>query len=244
MLEGIEVIKAITPDMDADAVAGSINLQSRRPTRTQFDGRIEGGSHSLAGGSTYRGGLNYAGVSGPLAYTLGGDFASQVRMTQNTQYTWGNWQGEQVLNRLLLQQYPIERTRYSINGSTNYWLDDRSSLFVRGFYSRYDTEEERHRLRYRLDAGTRTSPTSATGWRTEREARRYRGSGRSGTSRRGAITPWPAGSASTTSAPCPRAVAPSPTGSTSTSGRPGWTGRWIPRATSSSRPSASPTGRT
>ncbi len=174
MLEGIEVIKAITPDMDADAVAGSINLQARRPTRTQFDGRFEGGSHSLAGGSTFRGGLNYGSVAGPFAFTLGGDFASQTRMTQNTQNTWGSWEGQQVLNRLLLQQYPIERTRYSINGSVDYALDERSRLFVRGFYSRYDTEEERHRLRYRLDAGTRTGPTSATNWRTEREARRYR----------------------------------------------------------------------
>ncbi len=174
MLEGVEVIKAITPDMDADAVGGSINLQARRPTRAQFDGRIEGGSHSLAGGSTYRGGLSYAGLSGPFAYTLGADFASQTRMTQNTQHTWGTWEGQQVLNRFLLQQYPIERSRYSVNGTTDYWINDRSRLFVRGFLSRYDTEEERHRLRYRLDSGTRTSATSATGFRTEREARRYR----------------------------------------------------------------------
>lgn len=174
MLEGVEVIKAITPDMDADAIAGSINLQARRPTSSQFDGRIEGGSHSLAGGSTYRGGLNYASVAGPFSYVLGGDFASQTRMTQNTQNTWGTWEGQRVLNRFLLQQYPIERFRYSINGALNYALDDRSTLFVRGFYSRYDTQEERHRLRYRLDAGTRTSASSATGWRTEREARRYK----------------------------------------------------------------------
>jgi TonB-dependent receptor len=174
MLEAIEVIKAITPDMDADAVAGSINLQSRRPTRPQFDGRIEGGSHSLAGGTTYRGGLNYADVAGPFSYVVGGDFASQVRSTENTQYTWGTWQGQQVLNRLLLQQYPIERSRYSVNGNMNYALGEQSSVFVRGFYSRYDTEEERHRLRYRLDAGTRTGATTATGFRTEREARRYK----------------------------------------------------------------------
>lgn len=174
MLEGVEVIKAITPDMDADAVAGSINLQSRRPTAAQLDGRVEGGSHSMAGGSTYRGGLNYAGLSGPFSYLIGADFASQIRMTQNTQHTWGTWEGQQVLNRFLLQQYPIERTRYSVNGGLNYELDARSMLFARGFYSRYDTEEERHRLRYRLDAGTRTSATSAEGWRTEREARRYK----------------------------------------------------------------------
>jgi len=174
MLESVEVIKAITPDMDADAVAGSINLQARRPTRPQFDGRIEGGSHSLAGGATYRGGLTYADLAGPFSYVIGGDYASQLRSTENLQYTWGNWQGERVLNRVLLQQYPIERSRHSVNGALNYTLHEASRLFVRGFYSRYDTEEERHRLRYRADAGTRTSLTNAQGARVEREARRYR----------------------------------------------------------------------
>jgi len=174
MLESVEVIKAITPDMDAEAVAGSINLQARRATRPQFDGRIEGGSHSLAGGTTYRGGLNYGNVAGPFSYIIGGDFASQVRSTENTQWTWGTWQDQTVLNRFLLQQYPIERTRYSVNSNLTYALAERSTIFARGFYSRYDTEEERHRLRYRLDAGTRTSATSATGYRTEREARRYK----------------------------------------------------------------------
>jgi len=174
MLASVEVIKAITPDMHADAVAGTINLQPRRPTYSQMDGRLEGGSHSLAGGSTYRGALNYSAVAGRFSYGIGGDFASQVRSTENLQYTWGTWQGETVLNRLLLQQYPIERSRYSVNGTLNYDLADRSSLFLRGFYSRYDTEEERHRLRYRLDAGTRTSATSANNFRTEREARQYK----------------------------------------------------------------------
>jgi TonB-dependent receptor len=174
MLASVEVIKAITPDMDADAVAGSINLQGRRPTASQFDGRIEGGSHSLAGGSTYRGGLTYADSKGPFAYVLGGDYASQVRSTENTQYTWGTWQNQTVLNRLLLQQYPIERSRYSVNGGLSYALNEASSLFLRGFYSRYDTEEERHRLLYRADRGTRQSLTEATNARTYRQARQYR----------------------------------------------------------------------
>jgi len=174
MLESIEVIKAITPDMHADAVAGSINLQARRPTRPQFDGRLESGSHSLAGGSTYRGALTWGDVAGPISYNVGGDVASQVRSTENTQYTWGSWQGQTVLNRLMLQQYPIDRTRYSVNGTVNYTLDEDSEFFVRGLYSRYDTEEERHRLLYRLDQGSRTSASTATNARTYRQARRYK----------------------------------------------------------------------
>jgi TonB-dependent receptor len=173
MLESIEVIKAITPDMDADAIAGSINLQARRPTRAQFDGRIESGMHSIADGTAYRGGLTYGDVVGPFSFVVGGDYASQVRQTQNTQYAWGEWQGEQVLNRFMLQHYPIERSRYSLNAATNWALGDASNLFLRGFYSAYDTKEERHRMQFRLDNGTRTSATTADDARVIRQARQY-----------------------------------------------------------------------
>jgi TonB-dependent receptor len=174
MLSSIEVIKAITPDMDADAVAGSIELGMRRPARRQFDGRFEGGTHNLSGGTTYRGGLTLGNVRGPVSYVVGGDFASQVRATENLQYAWGTFEGAQVLNRLMLQQYPIDRTRYSTNAAVNYFLGDNSNLYVRGFYSAYDTEEERHRVQYRLDAGQRQSLTDVTGGRIIRQPRQYK----------------------------------------------------------------------
>jgi TonB-dependent receptor len=173
MLESIEVIKAITPDMDADAIGGSINLRARRPTRSQFDGRIEGGSHSVAGSNTYRGGVNLGNVMGPFSYVIGGDFASQERQTQNTQFSWGTWQDQPVLNRLMLQHYPIQRSRYSVNSALNYAVGQNSNLFVRGFYSAYDTQEERHRVQFRLDNGTRTSVTEARAARVIRQARQY-----------------------------------------------------------------------
>jgi len=174
MLESVEVIKAITPDMDADAMAGSINLTARQPRRAQLDGRFEGGAHDLARGPTYRGGLNYGNFSGPFSWTVGGDYAYQERQTENTQYRWTEFQGtEHVLDRFMLQHYPIERTRYSLNGTLNYNLDEDSRLFVRTFFSRYDTKEERHRVIYRLDSGTRQSVNDVVNGRLERQGRQY-----------------------------------------------------------------------
>lgn len=176
MIESLEIIKAITPDMDADAVGGSINMTARQPTRRQLDGRIEGGGHSLVGGVSRRGALTYGNVAGPVNFVIGGDFATQFRQTENLQYYWADFEGESVLRRLRLQHYPIERTKYSANGTLNYNLGDdgRSFLFVRGIYSRYDTEEERHRVTYRGDSGTRISATEAVRGRVERQARQYR----------------------------------------------------------------------
>ena len=171
MLESVEVIKAITPDMDADAIGGSINLTARQPTRAFFDGRLEGGTHSLAGNQTWRGGLNYGNRWGALSLAVGGDFASQYRQTENLQYYWTEFEGQSVPERLRIQQYPIERTRYSFNSTANYLLSDESRLFVRGIFTRYDTREERHRVTYRH--GSMNSPSTSTGGRTERQGREY-----------------------------------------------------------------------
>jgi TonB-dependent receptor len=173
MLESVEVIKAITPDMDADAVGGSINLVQRRPTVRQFDGRIEGGTHTLAGGTNTRAGLNYANAYGNWGFTVGGEYASQFRQTENSQFAWGTWQDQQVLNRFMIQHYPIERTRYSLNASAQVDLGPATHLYARGFLSRYDTKEERHRMQFRLDNGTRVSATEATSARVIRQARQY-----------------------------------------------------------------------
>jgi TonB-dependent receptor len=174
MLSSIEVVKAITPDMDADAVAGSIDLGMRRPTRRQFDGRIEGGMHSLTDNRAHRAGLTFADVVGRFGYMVGGDYASQPRENDYMQYTWGTWQNQQVLNRLIVQHYPIERTKYSANTSLSYNLSDESFLYLRGFYSAYDTREERHRMQYRFDQGTRQSVTDVTNGRLTRQARQYK----------------------------------------------------------------------
>jgi TonB-dependent receptor len=174
MLSSIEVVKAITPDMDADAGAGSIDLGVRRPTRQQFDGRFEGGMHSLTDGRTYRAGATLGDVVGRFGYVLSGDISSQHRENDYLQYVWGTWQDQQVLNRLIVQHYPIQRDRYSLNGALNYDLADESFFYLRGFYSSYDTNEERHRMQYRFDNGTRHSLTDVTGARVIRQGRQYK----------------------------------------------------------------------
>ena len=60
ILEGIEVYKAITPDMDADAVGGSINLLTKTAD-PGFQGRVhlESGYHGLIKGiGTYKGSVS------------------------------------------------------------------------------------------------------------------------------------------------------------------------------------------
>lgn len=171
MLESLEVIKAVTPDMDADAIAGAINVRTRRPTRQQIDGRVEGGLHSLAAGGNGRAALFYANQFDRLGVVVGTDYSRQNRETENVQTAWGTWEGQQVLNRLTVQSYPMERTRYSVNTTLDFDLGPGSRLFARGLASLYETYETRHTLAYRLDAGQRLSATEIQNGRFEREGR-------------------------------------------------------------------------
>lgn len=170
MLESLEVTKAITPDMDADAVAGSIDLRTRTPTQRQIDGRIEGGLHSLAEGGNGRAALFYGDRFDRFGLVIGADYSKQNRETENVQTNWTTWEGQRVLDRLTVQAYPMERTRMSLNSTLNYELAPGSQLYVRGMAARYETQEVRHTLAYRL-TGNRLSATEIEGGRFDREGR-------------------------------------------------------------------------
>jgi hypothetical protein len=72
MLSSIEVVKAITPDMDADAPAGTINLVTRQPLgdRTYFNASAAGGLHENGYGTNALAGLHFGQNRGDLSYML------------------------------------------------------------------------------------------------------------------------------------------------------------------------------
>jgi TonB-dependent receptor len=171
MIESLEVTKAVTPNMDADAVAGSVNIRTRGPTQRQVDGRMEGGLHSLAAGGNGRGSMFYSDRFDNLGVVVGMDYSRQNRETENVQTRWTDFEGQQVLSRLTAQAYPMERTRYSANSTLDYQFSPGNRLFVRGLAALYETYETRHTLAYRLDTGTRISATETEGSRFDREGR-------------------------------------------------------------------------
>ena len=61
MIETIELNKAITPDMDADAIGGSINLITKKaPSKQRIKGTIGSGYSVLAEKLLYKGKLSYS----------------------------------------------------------------------------------------------------------------------------------------------------------------------------------------
>jgi len=173
LLGAIEVIKAITPDMDADAVGGSINLVTRQPlgSRATFGLSAAGGLHELGYGANALAGFHYGQSRGPLSFMLRGNFRRNDRVMDDVRHFWstadvGNGGGD-VLDQLRLSTYEIRRDRYAFNARVDYNVSDRTFVYARGLFNLLDEYALRHQYRVTPEDGTHLAVGLAQGGRLE-----------------------------------------------------------------------------
>lgn len=176
-LTGIEVTKVLTPDMDADAVGGAINLK----TRSAFDeeGRIFNatlgiGSHSIADGTHSRAAVNYADVIGPsrkLGLAVGANFARTSNERHNNEQRWGDEEDQDgneipfALTNTEVQFSENVRDRYGLNARLEYRINDDHQLYLSGVYNYREDDQDRQITRVRWDRGDYISRTEVEGLR-------------------------------------------------------------------------------
>lgn len=172
ILESIEVVKAITPDMDGDAIGGSVNIKTQ--TAFSHEGRIlrgsaETGYSDLLGKSGYK----YSGVwgdrflDGKLGILFSWSAAKRSFGSDGLETDDNPWvadagtgffePGADIQHR----EYSITRWRSGGSFSFDYRPDADNSYYLRGVYSRFSDYENRFRTRFRGAPGS-TVPTSAT----------------------------------------------------------------------------------
>ena len=190
MIAAIQVSKTLTPDMDADAIGGNVNLVTRTPLRGQrlASVSVAGGLNQIndgpiANGTAYLG--RRFGASEKLGVVVGGNYWRNDRGSQNYEGGWcvsatcRGVTGAQVATmptQLDLRDYPqVDRTRWGFNGTVDYEFDARNTVFLKGLFSRFDDDEQRFRSLYNFAQGT-IAPAgdfagTATGGRQDREIR-------------------------------------------------------------------------
>ncbi|TVP44527.1 MAG: TonB-dependent receptor [Gemmatimonadales bacterium] len=173
MLSSIEVVKAITPDMDADASAGTINLVTRQPLgdRTYLNMSAAGGLHENGYGTNALAGLHFGQSRGDLSYMLRFNFRRNDRAMDDVRHFWGTADfgngGVDVLDQLRLSTYEIRRDRYALNARVDYDLSDRSFIYARGLVNLLDEYSIRHQYRVTPEDGNHVAPGVATRGRLE-----------------------------------------------------------------------------
>jgi TonB-dependent receptor len=177
----IEVTKALTPDMDADAIGGAVNLITKSAfdyaNRTMFIS-LGTGYGDLKSKPLYQADVSYSdrfGLNNEWGFTLNGNFYDSNRGSENNEMEWGNvddindneisW----ALQDLQLRDYTVNRFRYGFSGNLEFRPTDKDRYYIDAMYNNRDDEELRQMLRIRPDKGDYISKTEISEGAIERE---------------------------------------------------------------------------
>jgi TonB-dependent receptor len=176
LISGIEVTKAITPDMDADSLGGSVNLVTKSSLdfrRRVLSGKAELGYNDLTKKEQYSGNFTYGDhfADGKVGLLLSGAYQFNNRGIEgiNAVYanptTVGGVVYDSILNELDLRFRHLDRVRQGFNAQVDFKTGADSRHWVRGFSNVFEDREQRRRLIVRLANGGTILPgtTNATG---------------------------------------------------------------------------------
>ncbi|UXP33821.1 TonB-dependent receptor [Reichenbachiella agarivorans] len=151
-LSSIEVSKTLTPDMDGDAIGGSVNLVTRKAKSSDMEiqGTVVGGYNHLMGQPNGQGSLL-------LGKRFGADEKLGILINGSHFYTdrgSDNW--ERDGDAIELRDYALRRTRSAISGTLDYRFNDNSEVYFRGIYNTFSDRE--HRRAYVISPNVDDSP--------------------------------------------------------------------------------------
>lgn len=162
MIQSVEVNKAVTPDMDADAIGGSINLVTRAaPYEQRISGTLGSGYNVLAEKATYNGSLIFGDrfAQNKLGVILSASYFDNNLGSDNIEAEWtfddANDNGVQDANEdfwpeeIQVRQYYLQRIRQSYSLSLDYKLNANHTIFAKGIYNNRKDWENRYRAVYK-----------------------------------------------------------------------------------------------
>ena len=155
MIQTIEVNKTLTPDMEADAIGGSINLITRsNPSGFRANITAAGGGQPIREGGFNS---NFAvviadKVSDKFSYTFSGTIQTKEYGSDNIEFEWNDpddWTEDGPINEMDIRRYDVKRTRRSLSLNLDYNLDKNNLLYFKSIYNHRDDWENRFRMRVR-----------------------------------------------------------------------------------------------
>ena len=179
LVAAIEVVKAVTPDYDANAVGGSINII----TPTAFDKagdilnfRAQGSFNEKADRLGYGAAGTYGTRFGPdetFGIVVGGSYFRRYLDSDLAEFDWGTVGGIAAPVVYRLYDYHIMRERIGGIVNLDWRPNDDTRLYLRNIYNEFTDHEERDQLEQELGTGTPISNTeiSYTRGRAYREFR-------------------------------------------------------------------------
>ena len=155
MIQTIEVSKALTPDMDADAIGGSVNLVTRAAPAGQRI-VVTGGAlyNALTQAVTPNGSFTYANrfAKEKLGVVVSASSKDHVFGSDNAEF---EWDFEDVNNPYVfnyeVRLYDVRRLRQNLSANLDFRLAPGHTIFVQSMYSNRKDWENRYRLRMQTE---------------------------------------------------------------------------------------------
>lgn len=162
MLEGIEVYKALTPNMDADAVGGTVNFVVRKaPDQQEFRLKLLGNFNNHAedfGNYQFTGSYGRRFLDDNLGLLVNANIEDKNRSSHQLTASY-NFLGQEVsdlktaivgIDDLNLGDRIENRKRYGFSFTADYDFGLASNVLLNSFWNKSDRDEIRRRKRYRV----------------------------------------------------------------------------------------------
>jgi TonB-dependent receptor len=144
LLEAIEVSKALTPDMDGDAIGGAVNLVTKSaPEERRVQMTLGTGFNDLAGTwDQFIGGLTLGRrfAEGKAGILVSGSASRSNRASENFEVEYDDGELDTFENR----RYDFTRKRYGVNGALDYRPGPNTQFALNGIFNYYDDDEVRN----------------------------------------------------------------------------------------------------
>lgn len=138
MIQYVQVAKAITPDIEGDAIGGSINFITRTaPNQRQLGASLAGGYNTISKNATYNGSINYGDRF--LNNKLGVMFTGAI-----WDRNWGadsydlSYAQDRSINNMMLKRYMGKRKTVGLNLGLEWKFNESHRLFGRGMVNKFD----------------------------------------------------------------------------------------------------------
>ncbi len=167
VIAALEVTKAITPDMDGDAIAGNINIRTQSALDRNgmtLRASAAGGRYELGDGVNERYNATIGerfGAERNIGLLFSASHSRQGRFTDNVETTYQRFADGRIMPTAVeIKDYEGTRTRTGITGRFDFRIDPGNLVYLVASDARFKDREFRDNLAFSMDQHTAASTQS------------------------------------------------------------------------------------
>ena len=150
MIQTIEVNKVVTPDMDGDAIGGSINLVTKNsPYKRTITATAGSGYNRISEKAQLNLGFTYGDrfFNDKLGVMLSASYQNAPSGSDDVEFVWDtDSKGTICLTDYQIRQYYVTRERQSYSAAFDWDINANHKLFFKGIFNNRNDWENRYRL--------------------------------------------------------------------------------------------------